>query len=783
MTWESRHIFNATRFITERKKTGNRALAALVVGFSLLLSGVSWAEGPRPQQQQRQHGKEAGYYILKGRVLNLARKPVRRAVVLIPELGLTAETGEAGDFEFQGIPAVRVHIEIHADGYMRYVSDAFQLSRDELSFSALLTEEISEEIVVTATQTAKPYAETPVKTELITREKIENQEALNLAQALTLTPGVRVENNCQNCNFTQVRINGMEGKYSQILIDSAPVISALTGVYGLEQIPADMIERIEIVKGGGSALYGGNAVAGVINVLSREPQENATKVKWHQESIRGESYSSIGFHSSLVSKGGNTKAYLFANNQKRLPVDIDSDGFSELASIGNTSFGLNFYNHFKALDGHLKLGFFRIHEDRRGGDLFELPPHEANIAEWIKTDNLGFDARWNQFIGGRGYFLFSLSYVDVDKDWYIGSHQDPNAYGSTRNPLLVFNLQMNYEAGGHVLSAGTQYRHDRIRDEATGYGRIIEETYEETGLYLQDDFKISRSVSLLTGLRLNKHSAVSPVILTPRVSLLLKLSGVLNLRLSASTGFRAPQVFEEDLHISQAGGEGLIIQNSPSLKQENSYSLFCGLDYGVRTASGLFQFGFEGFYTDLNDAFVLHEIGSLENARILERINGSGARVYGLSLSLGLRLGRSFSFSSGWTFQKSRLDEPEEMFGSQEFFRTPGIYGYASLGYENPRVVNLDVSLDYTGSMKAPHYAGYITEDRLETTASFLVVNFKVLKRLRLSGNFSAGIFAGVYNLFDSYQEDLDIGVDKDSGYVYGPAKPRAFYGGMEFEF
>jgi len=102
--------------------------------------------------------------------------------------------------------------------------------------------------VVTATRTPKLYAETPVKTQVITSEDIKKKEVANLAEILCQTTGVRVENDCQNCNFTQVRINGMEGKYTQILIDSSPIVSAMTGVYGLEQIPVEMLDRIEIVK-------------------------------------------------------------------------------------------------------------------------------------------------------------------------------------------------------------------------------------------------------------------------------------------------------------------------------------------------------------------------------------------------------------------------------------------------------------------------------------------------------------------------------------------------------
>ena len=103
----------------------------------------------------------------------------------------------------------------------------------------------------------------------------ESTNATNLAQGLIFQPGVRVENNCQNCGFNQVRINGLDGRYSQILIDSRPIMSALAGVYGLEQIPTNMIERVEVVRGGGSALFGSSAIAGVINIITKEPQRNS----------------------------------------------------------------------------------------------------------------------------------------------------------------------------------------------------------------------------------------------------------------------------------------------------------------------------------------------------------------------------------------------------------------------------------------------------------------------------------------------------------------------------
>jgi outer membrane receptor for ferrienterochelin and colicins len=105
------------------------------------------------------------------------------------------------------------------------------------------------------------------------------------------------------------------------------------------------------------------------------------------------------------------------------------------------------------------------------------------------------------------------------------------------------------------------------------------------------------------------------------------------------------------------------------------------------------------------------------------------------------------------------------------------------MSYKNERLANFDLSLEYTGSMKAPHYSGYIEIDRLETTDPFWVLNVKLQKPFRLSENVALSVFFGGFNLVNAYQTDLDQGVDRDSGYVYGPAKPRAFYAGFDFSF
>lgn len=754
----------------------------LLILIPMTLAQFTSAYQQRQNRHQLRQGQEK-YYSIRGQIVDWDTNYVEKAVVLIPELGKSVETDERGAFEITQIPQGSYHLEVYAEGFLEYCSDPFDIAGNKTGYNIVLTKRLTEEIVVTATRTQKLFTETPVKIAVISREDIERKAPANLADTLYQTTGVRVENDCQNCNFTQVRINGMEGKYTQILIDSSPVVSAMTGVYGLEQIPAEMLDRIEIVKGGGSVLYGGNAVAGVINVLTREPDENKTFLKLHQESVSGKPFTNLGFRSSLVSKDLNTKAYLFGSYQDREPVDLNDDEFSELGSISNTSFGVNLYNYFSGINGKLKLSLFRIFEERRGGDLFDNPPHEANTAEWIKTNQIGFSSDWNHYLSDKLHYNLSFSLVDAKRDTYYGSHKDPSAYGTTKNPLLFLNSQINYQIGSHVFSFGAQHKRDEIRDEATGYDRIIEEVYHESGLFLQDDFQIGSMFSILTGLRLNRHSALDRMIFTPRVSILVNLSRDLGFRTSFSTGFRAPQVFDEDLHITQVGGEGMMVKNSLDLKEEKSYSLNSGFDYAKQFERNLIQFSVEAFYNKLTNTFVLHEIERIENARIFERINGSGSKVYGLSIDFGLVLGPRFSLSSGWTFQRSRRDEPEPDFNSIIFFRTPDMYGYVNVSFKSKKWANLDLSGEYTGSMTVPHYAGYIDEDKLETTPSLWVVNIKLNRSINITENSNVSLSLGVYNVLNSYQKDLDKGVDRDSGYVYGPAKPRSLYLGFEFSF
>lgn len=162
----------------------------------------------------------------------------------------------------------------------------------------------------------------------------ENTNSVTLAQGLNFQPGLRIESNCQNCGFQQVRINGLDGPYSQILIDSRPIFSALAGVYGIEQIPANMIERVEVMRGGGSALFGSNAIAGTINIITKAPKTNILSVSNVTNIIGGKSPdNNLSFHASLVSNDFKAGMLVFASNRQREALDYDGDGFTEIGKL------------------------------------------------------------------------------------------------------------------------------------------------------------------------------------------------------------------------------------------------------------------------------------------------------------------------------------------------------------------------------------------------------------------------------------------------------------------
>lgn len=748
-------------------RSGSEFSRGLCVGIFCLLVGMS-AVGVAEECQ------------ISGVVRDPSSQGIAGAVVVVEQLGVSVETNEEGAYCFSGLAKGSYHLLITADGFQFQHSHPVAINGEQVKVDIVLQRAFRAETVVTATRTERRLDEVPVRTELVRREDIEHIEARTLAEAVEFTTGVRVESNCQNCNFQQIRLLGLEGAYTQLLVDSLPIVSSLAQVYGIEHIPARMIERIEVVKGGGSALYGAGSVGGVVNVIPHIPLCSGGAVEARLENFGGgDGIASFNGAFDWVSPDKDLFLTGFGQVDSVDPVDVDGDGFSEVSRRDLTSVGVR--GGYFLLDGDARLSFDYAHlrEDRRGGDNLDQPEFMAEVAEsidstrdtgslsWLHTPNSSFDYR------------LTLAYANTERDTYYGSGMDPNAYGSTDNPLLVIDSQVNRRLGAHFLSWGFQYTRDKLTDRQPAYDRFIADTYSNSAMFAQDDWTIGKGWELVYGARIDDFSEIEDFIVSPRIALKHAPLPNLTWRLSLASGFRGPQVFDEDLHITQVGGEGQLIRNAPGLQEEKSLSASLGFEWTPQLWGGVGLVEANVFNTDLDDLFlVIEDDDPLTPAAEFTRSNFGAAHVRGVELNLGWAHGENIQLQLGFVLQESERENADPDFASTKFFRTPDAYGVASVTLEIPTLFEVWLGARYTGKMKAPHYAGYIPFDRLESTDPFLSLDLRLLREFPFASEPStrARIAVGARNLTNEYQDDLDQGPNRDAGYVYGPRFPRSIY-------
>jgi len=704
------------------------------------------------------------------------------AVIKVENTRIGAITNENGEYIIANAPDEEFTLIVVFTGYK---PQKIQTSGGAVYFQLETAPFQTGEIVSTATGTEKIYEDVPVKTEVVTRKQIEAVQEPDLAGALSYTPGLWVENNCQNCNFTQLRMLGLEGSYSQILINGNPMMSTMAGVYGLQQFPEEMIDRIEVVKGGGSALYGGNAIGGVVDIKLRRPTVNRNSMKYNYR-FRG-SYirKELGFLSEMVSEDMNYGMFLYGNTREQNHYDGNDDGFSDIGMLKGTTLGINMF--YKPVEeGEFTFHLHRIHEDRRGGNRLNFPSHDADISEAIESYRWGGNLKYihnvSSKLGLEGNYAFALA----ERNTYYGAERDPNAYGRTDNPLHYLSAKANYHAGINLITAGVTYKAEDLFDEAIAYSRIIDDNYENFGVFIQDEIDISNRYHIVGGLRVDKNSLLDDPILSPRISALVDLTENLSLRGNASTGFKAPQVFDEDLHITQVGGEGQIIRNGDDLKEEKSVSFSGTVEITHEFGPQFMQAGITGFHTVLDDQFqVVERDDPATEEQEFTRINGDGLQVSGVEFQAGYRPLESLEIQGGLTLQTDELDSKEEDFGTTRIFKTPEQYASLIVYFDPIDRLSLFGGVNYTGEMKVPHYAGYISDDVLESTDAFFSLDVGLSYKFMFLGDGKGWqkINIGIKNITDEFQDDLDKGVDRDAGYVYGPMTPRMVYMGMDIGF
>jgi len=750
-------------------------------------------------------------------------KPVAFATVSIKGTSNGTVCNDSGKFSLTSKHG-EFTISVQAVGY-KTVDKNIHLD-NSITINFDLTEDISslDQVVVTGTRTYKKRTNSAVIVNVINSTTLDNVQACTLSEGLKFQTGLRVETDCQTCNYTQLRMNGLAGGYSQILINGRPIFSPLTGLYGMEQIPTNMIDRIEVVRGGGSALYGSSAIGGTVNVITKIPRENNYEIGLTHQNFKGTTENILAGNVTAISKDKATGATFFVNNRQRSAYDANGDNFSELPELKNLSFGTNMF--FLPTDNQkLEVSLSKLNEYRYGGQMVEGAAHLAEQSEERTHDvfigNADYQINFNE---DKSSFITYIATQHTERVHYTGiipditdtvAHQnhlvDP-PYGTSKNLTMQGGMQLNHKleqfaGGSNVLTLGTEYVQDEVLDLIEAYNFKTDQTTKNLSIFAQSDWEITKKLNLLTGVRFDNHKLkdfandrnVTNNVASPRVSLLYKPFGKAQFRATWGTGFRAPQAFDSDLHIAFAGGGVSRVKLADDLKKERSNTYTASFNYDKGNDHFIAGFTLEGFYTHLDDAFYLDPDGADAFGETFIKRNGDGATVKGVTFEARANFDKVVQIEAGYTVQSSLFDTAVVNFDNlapqKEFLRTPNNYGYATFSYTPTKRFNTSLNLVYTGKMDLMHI---IPNPNFDDQVPVSITNLEDIgvnsksspfTELGIKSSYTFNlkkigadmqVFGGVKNIFDEYQTDFDSGKNRDSNYVYGPGMPRTFFIGLK---
>ena len=680
------------------------------------------------------------------------------------------------------------------------------------------------QVVSTATRTERSLLDLPVKTEVLGADLFFTFNAGDIATALDYLPGARVEANCQNCGTTEVKLLGLGAGYNRLLFDGQPLFSGLAAVYGLEHISTSFIERIEVVKGGASSLYGAGAVAGVINLIPQEPFVNGVDISATFEQVDGASSMLVAGKKDWFAGFRQHAGTVYGDVRKSDAVDLNGDGFTDITEKDYYSVGTHFWV-YPTSTGRIRVNYAYTWEERRGGDRFDLAPHETQITEALEHRWHRGGVFWDQELSEHFRYKVGASLSDVERDSYYGGvgsvalpgsagydeqeylaavEQAKLLYGMTRSKRLYLDSLGTLQLPRHTLSFGVQYQRDAVFDEKrnhlgqplrsdgtvaafSGEDAIADDVFDNLGVFLQDEWDPSADWTLILGLRSDKHSELADWVWSPRAAVRLTATEALTLRASVSTGFRAPEIFDEDFHI-EILEDPTRVRNGAGLKEERSVSYATGFVWTPAFAENQLQVDLELYRTEISDAFHVPDLVFIDadGLAFKERVNAGGAVVQGTELNMRYRFLPHFSVEAGVALNDARFEEPAEILDGvfeRRFTEAPRWTGRLQFSYLNEALLDVFLGVRYTGSMIAVNETEAWVN---QATDPFWVMDLSFTKHIALGeGERAAHIDLGfgVRNLWDERQKDLSSGAERDAGYFYGPRSPRSFFVSVRTHF
>lgn len=697
-------------------------------------------------------------------------KPVAFGHIGLLGINKGVSTDENGYFELLSVPFGSYELMVSCIGYATK-KRSIRIDRDTPLTLNIELEPVSsalDEVVVTGTMKPVSRAESPVPVSIITPRLFRKNPTPSLFEAVGMINGVQPQINCNVCNTGDIHINGMEGPYTMVLIDGMSIVSGLSTVYGLNGIPNSLVERIEVVKGPASALYGSEAMGGIINVITKNPE----KAPLASGDVHGTSWGEISADASLKFKAGKSTGLLGINYfNYQNPLDKNKDGFTDVTLQDRVSI-FNKWDFQRKNDLVGSLAARYIYEDRWGGEM-------SWSKKWRGGDQVYGESIYTkraELIGMYQLPLREKIYTQFSYNW----HDQNSWYGDMpymANQQVAF-AQTYWDKNfgkAHAFLLGLAFRYNYYDDNtpatatSDGRGNQPSHTYLP-GAFVQNEWAATPNHKLLVGYRYDydkNHGHVH----SPRMAYKWSPNKTHTVRASFGTGFRVVNLFTED-HAALTGAREVIIANV--LDPERSYN--GNLNYVVHIPSRYFSLEMDmtGFYSYFTNKIVA-DFDTDPQKILYDNLQGH-AIAQGISLDTDFIFDFPLKISAGISYMDVyTVDEEQEQNVKSQQLHAPKWSGNFVATYTLPKHFSIDLTGQWNGPMRLP----ILPDDyRPEYSPWFCIANIQITKDLTNGISFYGGA-KNIFNFipkdpiirsFDPFDRFIDDPVNNPYGYTFDPS-------------
>jgi outer membrane receptor for ferrienterochelin and colicins len=715
--------------------------------------------------------------------------PVEFAVVGLLNTAIATSTNANGVFELKNIPYGKYQLQISLIGFQTLKKTINIVSDEVITIDEVLIplDNNLNEVVVTGTMQEISRSESAIPIEILTPKLFQKNPTPNLFESMQMVNGVQPQMNCNVCNTGDIHINGMEGPYTMITIDGMPIVSALSTVYGLSGIPNSLVNRIEVVKGPASTLYGSEAVGGLINVITKNPL-NAPKISVDAFATTDQEYNlDIGLKKQL-NKIHSLLGINYFNFQNRM--DKNNDNFTDIT----LQHRISVFNKWSVERKENRLATVAarfVYEDRWGGE-----------KQWNKNFR-GTDSVYGESIYTTRYEIIGAYQLPLKEkimlQYSFNNHNQNSYYGKIpfmANQTIAFaQLYWNKNVNDKInLLVGAPFRYTLYDDNTVGTKTIVDsstfinkpqQTYLP-GIFVQAEYKLKK-LTTLAGLRYD-YNTYHGNIFSPRISFKYNVNANNIFRLSSGNGYRVVNLFTED-HAALTGARDVVVKNN--LKPEKSWNV--NLNYVknwiykkvyITTDASL-------FYTYFSNK-IIADYTTDANKIIFDNLNGY-AVSQGASLNIDMAFTNSLKLIAGATYmdvysmQNDSANNPVRV----PQMHAPKFSANFTVSYTFAKP---NISIDYTGIIKSPMYLPVVPNDfRPEQSPWFTLQNIQVTKKFKTG----LEIYGGVKNIFDftpgnpilrpfdpfdkHITENNPNAYTFDPSYNYAPVQGRRFFIGVRY--